>query len=193
MKIVGVGAGPGLITAEAISAVKSAKRIYGSKRALELAKMHINCEFHEISDYSLRSIPKDAVVLSTGDPMLSGLGKFAKKEDTVIPGISSFHVACSRLHIDMESVCLISAHSRDIETVKNRLTAALNDRKNIFILPDKSFGVKEVSNFLISRGLFRHICVCENLSYPDERFEKGTTNEPPSAGSDMYCIMISEE
>ncbi|SNQ59038.1 SAM-dependent methyltransferase [Candidatus Methanoperedens nitratireducens] len=78
MKIVGVGAGPDLLTQEAISAIGNATLIFGSRRAIELAKEHIKCEAHEITDYSLSSLPQDAVVLATGDPMLSGLGKYAK-------------------------------------------------------------------------------------------------------------------
>lgn len=193
MKIVGVGAGPNFITGEAISAIKGAKMIFGSKRALELAKEHINCETREITDYSMRSIPEDAVILSTGDPMFSGLGKFAKKEDTIIPGISSFQLACSRLHLDIESFCLLSAHSGNIEVVKTRLILELETSKNIFILPYMTFGVNEVSDFLRSHGLFRIIWVCERLSYPDERIAKGTTIEPPTAGSDMYCIIICKK
>ena len=193
MKIVGVGAGPDLITTEAISAIRSAKIIYGSKRALELVKEHIGCETCQITDYSLGTVPEDAVVLSTGDPMLSGLGKFAKDTDIIIPGISSFQVACSRLHIDIESVCIISAHSKAIEVVKERLISEVKNCKNIFLLPGASFGVAEVSDLLRSHGLFRYIWVCERLSYPDERIIQGTTDEPPSAGSDMYCIMISEK
>jgi len=86
MKIVGVGAGPNLLTQEAISAIENAIVIFGSGRAIELAKEHIRCEAHEIADYTLSSLPEDAVILSTGDPMLSGLGKFAKKGDEIIPG-----------------------------------------------------------------------------------------------------------
>ncbi|RJS71581.1 MAG: cobalt-precorrin-7 (C(5))-methyltransferase, partial [Candidatus Syntrophoarchaeum sp. WYZ-LMO15] len=37
MKIVGVGAAPGMLTEEAIREIKRAKVIYGSKRAIEIA------------------------------------------------------------------------------------------------------------------------------------------------------------
>lgn len=191
MKIVGVGAGPNLLTQEAISAIESAAVIYGSKRAIELAKEHIRCEVHEIADYTLSSLPEDAVILSTGDPMLSGLGKFAKKGDEIIPGISSLQLACSRLCIDIDSLSVITAHSRDIEQVKNRLTAELRDGKNVFLLPDPSFGIKEVAGLLVSRGIYRKLSVCEKLAYPDERIRTGTTEQPPAVLSNIYCIVIS--
>lgn len=191
MKIVGVGAGLNLLTEEAISAIESAKIIFGSKRAIELAKGHIKCETHEITDYTLCSLPEDAVVLSTGDPMLSGLGKFAKKEDEIIPGISSLQLACSRLRIDIENLAVITAHSRDIRAVKNRIISELINGKNVFLLPDPAFGVDEIADLLKSECLFRKISVCEQLSYPDERISAGTTEKPPVAESRLYCVIIS--
>jgi len=58
-------------------AIENAQVIFGSKRALELAKEHINASII-LTDYTLKTLPENAVVLSTGDPMLSGLGKYAK-------------------------------------------------------------------------------------------------------------------
>ena len=191
MKIVGVGAAPNLLTQEAIDAIRNAEIIFGSKRAIELAKEHVRCEAHEITDYTLRSLPENAVVLSTGDPMLSGLGKYAKEGDEIIPGISSLQLACARLRLDVESLAVITAHSRDIEAVKKRLLMELRNGKNVFLLPDSSFGVNELAGFLKSEGLQRQISVCERLGYPDERITTGTTENPPYAESDMYCVVIS--
>ena len=38
----------------------------------------------------------------------------------------------------------------------------------------------------------KNISVCEKLGYPDERIVTGTTDEPPVAGSDMYCVIIRD-
>ncbi|MFZ2411951.1 MAG: cobalt-precorrin-7 (C(5))-methyltransferase [Candidatus Methanoperedens sp.] len=187
----GVGAGLNLLTEEAISAIESAEIIYGSKRAIELAGKHIKCEAHEISDYTLKSLPKNAVVLSTGDPMLSGLGKYAREGDEIIPGISSLQLACARLCLDIEQLSVITAHSRDIESVKSQLVSELESGKNVFLLPDSSFGVNEIADFLLSLHLQRRISVCERLGYPDDRIDTGTTEKPPLAETDMYCVVIS--
>ncbi len=192
MKIVGVGAGPGLLTEEAISAIKSARTIFGSRRAIELAKEHIRCETQEITDYTLVSLPDNAVVLSTGDPMLSGLGKFAKEGDKIIPGISSLQIACSRLCLDVGNLAVITAHSREIDGVKTRLIKELTEGKNIFLLPDPCFGINEISGFLRSRGFKRKLSICERLAYPDERISTGTTELPPSVEGDLYCIIITD-
>ncbi|MDP3103986.1 MAG: cobalt-precorrin-7 (C(5))-methyltransferase [Candidatus Methanoperedens sp.] len=191
MKIVGVGAGPNLLTREAASVIEGAKIIFGSKRAIELAKGHIKCETHELEDYTLKSLPQDAVVLSTGDPMLSGLGKFAKKWDVVIPGISSLQLACSYLHMDVDGLAVITAHSRDIDAVKTRVISELDEGKNVFLLPDAAFGVNELVSLLKHRGLLRKIWVFEKLGYPDEHIYEGTTEKPPVASSGLYCIMIA--
>ncbi|MGB8217742.1 MAG: cobalt-precorrin-7 (C(5))-methyltransferase [Candidatus Methanoperedens sp.] len=192
MKIVGVGAGPNLLTQEAISAIEGAEIIYGSKRAIELAGKHIKCEVREISDYTLKSLPENAVVLSTGDPMLSGLGKFAKEGDEIIPGISSLQLACARLRLDIEALVVISAHSRDIGNVKKQLVMELGAGKNVFLLPGSSFGAVEVADFMKSHQLARRISVCEKLGFPDERIETGTTDKPPHPESDMYCMVITK-
>ncbi len=191
MKIVGVGAGPNLLTQEAISAIESAEIIYGSKRAIELARKHIKCEAREISDYTLKSLPENAVVLSTGDPMLSGLGKYAREVDEIIPGISSLQLACARLRLDIDNLVVISAHSRDIGSVKKQLLMELGAGKNVFLLPDSSFGAIEVAGFLKSHQLSRRISVFERLGYPDERIDTETIDKPPHPESDMYCVVIS--
>ncbi len=190
MKIVGVGAAPNLLTQEAISAIESAEIIFGSARAIELAKEHIGCEAKELADYTLRSLPEKAVVLSTGDPMLSGLGKYAKEDDEIIPGISSLQLACARLHLDMEQFSVITAHARDISDVEKRLSEELRNGRNVFLLPDSSFGTEAIAGILKFLGLSRRIFVCEKLGYPDERIETGTAENPPHSDSEMYCVVI---
>jgi cobalt-precorrin-7 (C5)-methyltransferase len=193
MKIIGVGAGPDLLTEEAISAIEASQIIFGSKRALELAKEYIKCKAKILTDYSLKTLPANAVVLSTGDPMLSGLGKYAKPEDKIIPGISSLQLACARLRLDIENISVITAHSRDIEVVKKRLLSELDREKNVFLLPDSTFGAHEVAEFLNDHGIFREIVICQQLGYPDERIDIGTSEEPPSVETDMYCLVITSD
>jgi cobalt-precorrin-7 (C5)-methyltransferase len=191
MKIVGVGAGPGLLTKEAIKAIENAVIIFGSQRAIELAKEHIKCKSVLLKDYTLRNLPENAVILSTGDPMLSGLGKYAKKTDEIIPGISSVQIACARLCLEMDNISVITAHARDIVIVKEQLLRELKNGKNIFILPDPSFGIKEIGSFVKNEGFSKKISVCEMLGYPGERIVTGTTDEFPVAGSDMYSVIIT--
>ena len=191
MIIVGVGVGPDMLTQEAIEAIKSAPVVYSSKRALELASEYINCEVHVIKNYrELHLLPEDAVVLSTGDPMLSGLGKFAGENDRIIPGISSLQVACARLGVDLTGLAAITAHGRNAALAKETLVRELQLGKNIFLLPDATFGVAEVAAVLRRLQVNARIYVCENLGYPDERIVSGTADAPPVAESDMSCIVV---
>lgn len=191
MKIVGVGAGPSMLTGKAISAIESAQIIFGSKRAIELAKNHIKCDVNVITDYSLESLPENAVVLSTGDPMLSGLGKFAKGEDEIIPGISSMQIACAKLGIDIDNLAVITAHSGEIGPTKKRLIAELTLGKNVFLLPGTDFRIDKIADFLKFKSISCNISICERLGYQDERISTGKVENPPHNKSGMYCIMIS--
>jgi len=191
VKIVGVGVGPGMLTVEAAKAIRHAEVIYGSGRAIELAAEHICCETKHIKDYSrLHELPDNAVVLSTGDPNLSGLGKYARPGDVVIPGISSLQAACARLHIDQSGIVVITAHGRDPGPASVKLRSAITLGFTVFLLPAYEFGVKQVAAMLLSMGIDVHIAVFERLGYQDERLEVGSVSEPPCVNSQLYCIMV---
>ncbi|MCD6207536.1 MAG: cobalt-precorrin-7 (C(5))-methyltransferase, partial [Methanosarcinales archaeon] len=196
MKIVGVGAGRNLLTAEAMDIIGNATLIYGSKRAIELAKDHIKsegCECREIKDYSkVSELPDHAVVLSTGDPMLSGLGRFAKPGDTVVPGISSMQIASARLGVEETLVAAVTAHARDINRAREEILHELGHGKTVFLLPDPRFDLHEISRFLLDHGFSVAVAVCEKLAYPGERIRIGTTEDPPAIESDIFSVMIGD-
>lgn len=190
MKIVGVGIGPGMITQEAAVAIQQAGLVYGSPRALELAAGYIHGEARTIENYSLiHELPPGAVVLSTGEPNLSGLGKYAGPDDVVIPGISSLQVACARLKVDLTGVVMITAHGRYPKPAITRFKQAITSEATVFLLPSSEFGVGEVADVLKSIELDVPIAVLEQLGYPDERIEVGSALQPPRANSRLYCIL----
>ncbi len=194
MIVVGVGVGPGMLTEEGIEAIRNASIIYGAKRALELAQKYIACKTSTIKDYkSLHLLPDDAVVLSTGDPMFSGLGKFAGEKDTIIPGISSMQVACARTRVNFTNLTAITAHGRDFEPAKAELVRELKNGRNVFLLPDAKFGSREVAEVLLEMGLSAELYTCENLGYPEERIEKGTPENPPIAETILYGLMVVQK
>ncbi|WP_292468686.1 cobalt-precorrin-7 (C(5))-methyltransferase [Methanolobus sp.] len=191
MIIVGVGVGPKMLTQEAIEVISNAPVVYGSKRSIELAEEFIKCETHLIKDYkSLHLLPEDAVILSTGDPMFSGLGKFATENDRVVTGVSSIQAACARFHVEMSNLALITAHGRDPAPAKEALIREIGLGKNIFLLPADSFGPVEVAAFLQDMNVDARICIYEDIGYPHERVICGTVLEPPENHSNMYCIVI---
>ncbi len=190
MKIIGVGIGPGMLSAEAAENIRQAEVVYGSPRAIELAAEYINCKVEQIKDYSrIHELPDNAVILSTGDPNLSGLGKYAGVDDIVIPGISSVQVACARLHIDQTEVVIITAHGRDPTRAIVKLRSVISLGLTIFLLPAYDFGVDQVAALLLDMKINVPIAILEQLGYPDERVEVGTVEKPPTVKSQLYCIM----
>ncbi len=194
MIVVGVGVGPKMLTAEGIEAIQNASVVYGSGRALELAKPYIpeNTPIDTIKDYkNIHLLPADAVILSTGDPMFSGLGKFATENDTVIPGISSFQVACARLKVNLTNFSCVTAHGRkEIDSAKDELIREIRLGKNVFLLPDEKFGAVEVCGVLKEIGVAADVYSLEELGYPEEKILKGDVENPPSPLSDLYGLMI---
>ncbi len=122
LSVVGVGLKREHINLEAKKKIENAEYIFGSRRAIDIAKDFISCEFEVIKSFSgdvYRDIERQAekdevVVLSTGDPMIAGLGRFFRDAE-IIPGISSVQVALAKLKIDLCDVIVVNAHSREID------------------------------------------------------------------------------
>jgi len=189
MIIVGVGAGPQMLTAQAAQAVAQARLIYGSKRAIDLAREHINpdCTVRVIKDYKkLHDLAEDAVVLSTGDPMLSGLGYL---RGLVIPGISSLQVACARLKISQLKVVPITVHGRSLDL--DAVAFELRRGKCVFLLTDDDTDLQSLCQYLESKGLHREVAALTNLGYPEERIDRANTACPPHAPG-LSCVFIGE-
>ncbi|MHC1597197.1 MAG: cobalt-precorrin-7 (C(5))-methyltransferase [Methermicoccaceae archaeon] len=190
MKVVGVGIAPKLITLEAIEAIRGARAVYGSRRALELAYEFIVGEAYEIGDYQqLHTLPEDAVILSTGDPMFSGLGHLG---DEVVCGISSMQLACARLGIRHEDVAMCTVHGRDPEPYKERILSELSLNKTLLMLPDKQFGPVKIAQFVEEHGFTRDIAVCEDLGYPYERIRISTTKNPPTTSNPLTVVVLGQ-
>ncbi|KQC11898.1 MAG: cobalt-precorrin-6Y C(5)-methyltransferase, partial [Methanosaeta sp. SDB] len=135
---------------------------------------------------TLRELPPEAVVLSTGDPMLSGLGYL---DGEVVPGISSMQVACARLKVSQLKVIPITVHGRSMDP--ELILEEVARGKGIFLLVDDSTDLLGLCRLLEERGLSRDVAVLTDLGYPEEEIRKGTTsNPPPSKG--LASIMIGD-
>jgi cobalt-precorrin-7 (C5)-methyltransferase len=192
MKIVGVGCGPGMLTEEAIRVIRSAILIYGSDRAIEIARRHIpqGCTVKTIDDFkALQEVPLEAVVLSTGDPMLAGLG-YLKGE--VVPGISSLQIAAARLHIPLARIVPVVAHGTGHEQGRNDTVMAVSQKKIVFLLADPKFDTAKLYMHLRALEIPMNIAVCEKLGYPDERIAVGTPDSPPWIKSGVYSLVIGD-
>jgi cobalt-precorrin-7 (C5)-methyltransferase len=153
------------MTEKAIEEIQKADVVYGSRRAIEIARKWIRCDVVEIKRFcedTYRAIEEEGkrrrvVVLSTGDPMVVGLGRKIKGE--VVPGISSIQLALAKLGVDLTEVVVIDGHAKDcIEEVKR----AFEIGRNALILADSKFNAGKLKDFA-------DVIVLENLGYENER------------------------
>ncbi|HOI57753.1 MULTISPECIES: cobalt-precorrin-7 (C(5))-methyltransferase [unclassified Methanoculleus] len=189
MKIVGVGCGPGMLTEAAAAAIRGATLIYGSERAIGIVRDVIlqGCEVHEITDYrGLRSLPDHAVVLSTGDPMLAGLGYLPGE---VVPGISSLQVAFARLKVPLTRAAVVSAHGKDHTPAIAAAREEVLRGRVVFLIADPAFDVGAFAAALPPETRF---AVCEDLGYPAERIAVGTAAAPPAPPGDLFVVVAGE-
>jgi len=189
MKIVGVGAGPRMLTERAIEVVKTARRVYGSARALKLADEYIRGERIILEKYDMQ-IEDDACILSTGDPMLSGLGKKAPSNAEIIPGISSLQLACARLKVDTTALNVISIHGRQQRESKQKLHRSLRLKQDLFILTDPGFDVSHICSHLDVLGYDGEVIVLEDLGYATEKVSFGRVASPPERQSTLFCLIV---
>jgi cobalt-precorrin-7 (C5)-methyltransferase len=192
MKVVGTGCGPGMLTAQAIEAIRKARLIYGSGRAIALAAPYITsgCDVRPIGGYrDLRTLPEEAVVLSTGDPMLAGLGPFGGE---VIPGISSMQLAFARLRIPLTRGVAVNAHGRDHAGAVAQVIDELGRGKIVFLLTDPGFSITALADALRAAGIEAAIAVCEALGYPDERIATGSVGHPPAHRQDLFVLVLGD-
>lgn len=190
MKIVGVGCGPEMLSEEAVSAIAGADLIYGSKRAIELASGHIReeCEARVITDYKgLKFLPENAVVLSTGDPMLAGLGYL---NGEIIPGISSYQYACARLKVQMTKTAIVNAHAKDHEKAAEDILFEISRGKIAFVIADPDFDIGALAEKIPADLSGCRIAVCEQLGYKDERISIGDINNLPEAVSGLFVLFV---
>jgi cobalt-precorrin-7 (C5)-methyltransferase len=189
MKIVGVGCGPGMLTCEAADVITAATQIVGSERAITLIKEYISpdCTVKVIEDYkTLKTLPDEAVLLSTGDPMMSGLGYL---QGTVIPGISSVQLGAARLHIPLTKLMILSAHGRGHSKIVDTTADEIKQGKNVCLITDPDFSIPNLANYLIEFPE-TELIICQDIGYPSELIIRGTTQNPPEPSSGMYILFV---
>ncbi len=192
MLIVGVGCGPGLLTQQAMEAIGDSRLIYGSRRAIGLAQEYIppDATVRTIEDYSrIDELPDNATVLSTGDPMLAGLGRPGHR---IIPGISSMQVAFSHLGLQLIRAAAITAHGTGHRAAIDETVRELKCGKLVFLLAEPSFPFGDLMAGLVREKLDCRVAVCEELGYPEERIVIGSPESPPEIRSKLYSVVLGK-
>ncbi len=174
LAVIGVGIAKGHLTERGKKLLESAEVVYGSKKAIELVREYIRGEaviLKKFSEDVYREIEeagkkKNVAVLSTGDPMVSGLG-LKLKADVIESGISSVLVALSRIGVDLCDVVVVDCHARKYEECIKELKKVLNIRPAI-VLVSRGFETEK-----LAEELDADVLILENLCSENERIRKG--------------------
>lgn len=193
MIVVGVGCGPGMLTVEAIDRLRAATKVFGSQRAIDIARPFLpsSCQVERITNYSaLGELSDDAVLLSTGDPMLAGLGHLGLE---VVPGISSMQCAFSRLRLPLVKAVVVDAHGKDERTAMHEIADELARGRIPYVLTGPGFDLDALAKFIGERERECTMIVLENLGYPDEAISFGTVRRPPMPLSRLFSLVLIRE
>lgn len=107
----------------------------------------------------------------------------------LIPGVSSPVYFCARLGIPWEDVALISLHGRQAN-----LPAAVRRHRRVFTLAGgKECSAGDICQTLLEFGLGQvQVTVGQNLSYPEERIQRGTPEELAGQIWDGLQVLLIE-
>jgi cobalt-precorrin-7 (C5)-methyltransferase len=182
-----------MLTVDAIDRLRAATKVFGSERAIAIARPFIpaSCQVNRITNYStLGDLPDDAVLLSTGDPMLAGLGHLGTE---VVPGISSMQCAFSRLRLPLAKAVVVDAHGKDEKTARHEIADELARGRIPYVLTGPGFDLDALASFIADKDHECTVIVLENLGYPNESISFGTARRPPSVSSRLFSLVLIRE
>ena len=203
-KIVVVGIGPGspdYVLPIASRTIAAAKVVVGSKRALDtfsnpgqVTKV-IDKDIMGVLDFvEGQLISQDVVVMVSGDPgfysMLAAIrNRFAAKQISVIPGISSAQLAFARLADVWQDAALISMHGRKAD---DKMLNFQPPHHKLGILTDTQHNPATIARILLTHGWPETAIVwlCTNLSYDFELVAEMTLVDATETPGFEHCVMV---
>ncbi len=136
---------------------------------------------------------KRVVLIASGDPLFSGIGRraideFGKDAVEIVPELSSIQIAFSRIKEPWDDAFLISLHGGPDPAKRRRLPYEIQDipflverHNKVAILTDKENNPAEIAKAVgmspVSHDLSAIFYVCERLGYDDEKITSGPPEE----------------
>ena len=204
-RIIVAGIGPGspeYMVPAAKKAIESAKYLVGGRRALsQYAKASggqqtcaVTRDIDGVMAFVHEGLDKaDVVVMVSGDPgyfsLLDALRRtFDAHLIDVIPGISSFQLAFSRLALPWHDAQLLSFHGR----VPKESDLSYAPGKKLGMLTDVQHNSKTIAETLLAHGWpeSAFYAICARLSYEDETVERMTLQEAAEHAPVGSCIVV---
>ena len=144
----------------------------------------------------LKSINRDVILISRGDPLWFGIGRillnnFAKEELLFYPGKTSLQLAFSRLKKSWQDVKAVSIHGRETDELIKLLKAK---EKGIAILTDpKNNNLELIRKNLKELNLEKYyeFWLCEEIGSKNERIRLISHQEDlPNGISDLNIVIL---
>ncbi len=184
LSLIGIGE-DGALAPGGAEALWNADIVYGGDRHLQLAGTFSAERRTWPSPFSsvfaeLASLQGSKVaVLATGDPMWFGIGSsllkhFPPSEMTVLPALSAFQLAASRMGWALQDTECLSVHGRSVDLLR----ASLYPGARIIALTSNSETPRQVADLLADEGYGRtRMTVLEHLGGARERRVEGTAED----------------
>jgi precorrin-6Y C5,15-methyltransferase (decarboxylating) len=199
LSIVGIGAdGLSGLTSAARAIIDTAEVLVGGTRHLGMVdgkaeRLTWETPLSRTVDAIAQRRGRRVVVLATGDPMWFGIGvtlarRFGRDEIAVLPHLSAFSLAASRLGWPLADVETVTLHGRPLDLLSLHLAPGAR----LLILSENGDTPAHVAAFLRDRGWGGSaVTVLENLGATDERCVRGVAaqwNAGPC--SDLNTIAV---
>jgi precorrin-6Y C5,15-methyltransferase (decarboxylating) len=187
------------LSARARHAIETAEVVVGSSRLLAFLP-ETSAERHEwpqpfsaVVDRIRPFSGRRTVILATGDPLNYGVARklmefipFAEME--IIPHLSAFSLAASRVGWSLPDCDTLTLHGRDAAHIEPFIQPDVR----LIVLTADATTIAEVARRLTSRGFGRsEITVLENMGGPRERQSAFIADTPPTTDhSDLNTLAI---
>ncbi len=188
LTIIGIGEdGHEGLSARAKHALVTSEFVIGSDRTLAMLPVttakHIEWPqpFSRVVEMVKPLAGRPTVMLATGDPMNFGAARkiltfIPMAEVTIIPGLSAFSLAASRLGWSLPDCDCFTIHGRPVANVE----AFIQPDARLLILTEDGASVAEVCRRLIARGFGKSmVTVLENLGGNQEAGHSFIVSETP--------------
>lgn len=198
LTLVGIGEDGGLAPGGR-AALEQAEIVYGGSRHLALAgditaeKRPWPSPFASVFEELSQLRGTKVAVLSTGDPMWYGIGsslasRFNADEMSVLPSLSAFQLAASRMGWPVQECECLSVHGRPVDLLR----CALYPGARLLVLTSGSDTPREVADLLADEG-YGHtgMTVLEHLGGDRERHVTGCAESWSGEAAALHTLALS--
>ncbi|WP_428643032.1 precorrin-6y C5,15-methyltransferase (decarboxylating) subunit CbiE [Roseibium sp.] len=197
LTLVGIGE-DGVLAPGSAEALSRADIVYGGARHLELAgafsaeKRTWPSPFSSVFAELAALKGNKVAVLATGDPMWFGIGSsllkhFSPLEMTVLPALSAFQLAASRMGWALQETECLSVHGRSVDLLR----ASLYPGARILTLTSNADTPRQVADLLADEGYGRsRMSVLEHLGGEKERRVEGNAESWSAEVADFHTLAL---